>query len=248
MASDLSMTDAGSGTFPVVGIGASAGGLEALTAFLRAVEFDSMAFVIVQHRSADHESRLVELLARATRLKVSEITDGVRAEPNQVYVAPAGAHVAMLGRALHLVQSNSRLPIDFLFRSLAGELGEHSIGVVLSGTGSDGTFGLQAIKEHGGICLVQSPETAKFDAMPRSAIDRRVADAALAPEALARELASISRHPYLRPGLRPKPAGLHKLYGLLRERFGHDLSGYKENTIERRIERRMAVQKIENIE
>jgi two-component system CheB/CheR fusion protein len=248
MASDSSMTHAGLGTFPVVGIGASAGGVEALTAFLHAVEFDSMAFVVVQHRSAHHESRLAELLARATRLKVSEIADGVRVEPNQVYVAPAGAHVAILGRVLHLVQSNSRLPIDFLFRSLAGELGEQAVGIVLSGTGSDGTFGLQAIKEHGGICLVQSPETAKFDAMPRSAVDRRVADTALAPDALARELASITRHPYLRPGPRPKLAGLHKFYGLLRETFGHDLSGYKENTIERRVERRMAVQKIEKIE
>ena len=236
------------GVFPVVGIGASAGGLEALTALLHAVQFDGMGFVIVQHRSTQHESMLVELLARSTRMKVLEITDGVTIEANNVYLAPAGAHVALLGKVLHLVESNSRLPIDFFFRSLAEELGGHAIGIVLSGMGSDGTFGLQAIKEHGGICLVQAPETAKFEGMPRSAIESRVADAALSPEALAEELASIGHHPYLRPGPRPQSAGLHKLYVMLRDAFGHDLSCYKASTIERRIERRMAVQKIESFE
>ncbi len=238
----------GLGAFPVVGIGASAGGLEALTALLHAIQFDGMGFVVVQHRSAQHPSLLVELLARSTRMKVLEITDGVVVEPNHIYLAPAGAHVALLGHALHLVQSDSRLPIDFFFRSLAEELRGHAIGIVLSGMGSDGTFGLQAIKEHGGICLVQSPETAKFEGMPRSAIDARVADAALAPEALADELASLGQHPYLRPGPRPKSTGMNKLYVLLRDAFGQDLSGYKEKTIERRIERRMAVQKIDDLD
>jgi len=238
----------GLGLFPVVGIGASAGGLEALTAFLHAVEFDGMAFVVVQHRSPQQASMLVDLLARATRMKVVDIADGTTVEPNHVYLAPAGAQVALLGRALHIVPSTSRLPIDFFFRSLAEELGGHAIGIVLSGMGSDGTFGLGAIKENGGICLVQSPETAKFDGMPRSAIDARVVDAALAPEALAAELASIRQHPYLRPGPRPPSAGMHKLYVLLRDAFGHDLSGYKENTIERRIERRMAVQKVAKLD
>ena len=238
----------GLGAFPIVGIGASAGGLEALTALLHAIQFDSMAFVVIQHRAPQHESMLAELLARSTRMKVVEITDGVVVEPNRVYLAPAGAHVALLGRALHIVQSDSRLPIDFFFRSIAEELGEHSLGVVLSGMGSDGTFGLQAIKEHGGICLVQSPETAKFDGMPRSAIDARVADAALAPADLAEELAAIGHHSYLRAGPRPKSTGMNKLYVLLRDAFGHDLSSYKENTIERRIERRMAVQRIATLE
>jgi two-component system CheB/CheR fusion protein len=241
-------TGDGLGVFPVVGIGASAGGLEALTALLHAIQFDAMAFVVVQHRSAQHESLLVELLGRSTRMRVLEITDGVVVEPNNVYLAPAGAHIALLGRTLHLVESNSRLPIDFFFRSLAEELGAHSIGIVLSGMGSDGTFGLQAIKEHGGICLVQSPGTAKFDGMPRSAIDARVADLALAPEELAEELAAIGHHPYLRPGPRPKSAGMDRLYVLVRDAFGHDLSGYKENTIERRIERRMTVQKVDKFD
>jgi two-component system CheB/CheR fusion protein len=236
------------GTFPVVGIGASAGGLEALTALLHAIQFDGMGFVVVQHRSTQHPSLLVELLSRSTRMKVLDVTDGVVVEANHVYLAPAGGNVALLGRALHLVASDSRLPIDFFFRSLAEELGGHAIGIVLSGMGSDGTFGLQAIKEHGGICLVQSPETAKFAAMPRSAIDARVADAALAPEALADELSSLGQHPYLRPGPRPKSTGMHKLYVLLRDAFGHDLSGYKEKTIERRIERRMAVQKVDDLD
>jgi two-component system, chemotaxis family, CheB/CheR fusion protein len=238
----------GLGVFPVVGIGASAGGLEALTALLRAVQFDGMAFVVIQHRSHQHESLLVELLARSTPMTVLEITDGVVVEPNHVYLAPAGSQVALLGRALRLVQSPTRLPIDFFFRSIAEELGGHAIGIVLSGMGSDGTFGLQAIKEHGGICLVQSLETAKFDGMPRSAIETGVVDAALAPEALAAELASIGQHPYLRPGPRPSPAGMHKLYVLLRDAFGHDLSGYKENTIQRRVERRMAVQRIDKLD
>jgi two-component system, chemotaxis family, CheB/CheR fusion protein len=241
-------TGDGLGVFPVVGIGASAGGLEALTALLHAIQFDAMAFVVVQHRSPQHESLLVELLARSTRMKVLEIADGVVIEPNHVYLAPAGAHIALLGRTLHLVESDSRLPIDFFFRSLAEELGAHSIGIVLSGMGSDGTFGLQAIKEHGGICLVQAPESAKFEGMPRSAIDARVADAALSPVELAEELAAISHHPYLRPGPRPKSAGMDRLYVLVRDAFGHDLSGYKENTIERRIERRMTVQKVDKLD
>jgi two-component system CheB/CheR fusion protein len=245
---DDSADSGGLGTFPVVGIGASAGGLEALTALLHAIQFDAMAFVVVQHRSAQHESLLVELLGRSTQMQVLDITDGIVVEPNHVYLAPADAQVALLGRTLHLVQSSSRLPIDFFFRSLAEELGVHAVGIVLSGMGSDGTFGLQAIKEHGGICLVQSPETAKFDGMPQSAIDARVADAALAPEAIAEELAAISQHPYLRPGPRPRSTGMHRLYALVRDAFHHDLSCYKENTIERRIERRMAVQKVEKLD
>lgn len=241
-------TSSGLGAFPVIGVGASAGGLEALTALFHAVQFDAMAFVVIQHRSAHHESLLAELLARSTQMRVLEIKDGMTVERNCVHLAPAGALVALLGPALHIVPSSSRLPIDFFFRSLAEELREHAIGIVLSGMGSDGTFGLQAIKEHGGICLAQLPETAKFDGMPRSAIDARVVDAALSPEALAAELASLSQHPYLRPGPRPRSTGLHKLYALLRDAFGHDLSGYKENTIGRRIERRMAVQKMETLE
>jgi two-component system, chemotaxis family, CheB/CheR fusion protein len=236
------------GVFPIVGVGASAGGLEALTTLLQALQVDGVAFVVIQHRSPQHESLLAQLLARSARMKVVEITDGVNVQPNLIYLAPAGAQVALLGRALHLVPSSSRLPIDFFFRSLAEELGTQAIGIVLSGMGSDGTFGLQAIKEHGGICLAQSPETAKFDGMPRSAIEARVVDAVLAPEALADELASLSRHPYLRPGPRPPSAGMNKLYVLLRDAFGHDLSGYKENTIGRRIERRMAVSKIAKLD
>ncbi len=236
--------------FVVVGIGASAGGLEAISALLDGVDFDHMGFVIIQHRSVQHESALVEILSRATRMKVETVTDGMTVEKNHFYVAPAGAQVAILRGKLHLVQTTSRLPIDFFFRSLAEDRGPRAVGIILSGMGSDGTFGLKAIKEHGGICLVQAPETAQFDSMPRSAIEAGVVDSALAPSAIGPALAEMAKHPFLvaPSGHRPQPAGMQKLYVLLRDAFGHDFTDYKQTTIERRIERRMAVQRVDRLD
>src|SRR5450432_1247660 len=158
----------------IVGIGASAGGLEALEAMLKHLELDDSAFVIVQHLSPDHHSMLAELLARVTKLTVITITDGMTVEPNHVYVIPPGVDLAILHGILHLMAPpltrGPRLPIDYFFRSLAADQGESAVGVILSGTGTDGCLGLKAIKAEGGMTFVQDPTTAKYDGMPRSAL------------------------------------------------------------------------------
>ncbi len=168
-------------TFPIVGIGASAGGLEALEQFLKGVPPDSgMAFVVVQHLDPTHTGMLPELLQRVTPMPVVQVAETVAVRPDTVYVIPPGHDLALLHRNLHLLEPHAprglRLPIDFLFRSLADDLHEKSIGVVLSGTGSDGTLGLRAIKEKAGLVLVQEPASAKFNGMPQSAIGTGLAD------------------------------------------------------------------------
>src|SRR5436190_469765 len=192
--------------FFTVGVGASAGGLEALSALLKHVRLDDMAFVVVQHLAPKHESLLTALLARVSNIKVELAADGTSVEPNHVYVIPPNSDLAIVRGVLHVMTpppsasrsgSGSHLPIDYFFRSLAADLGPRSIGIVLSGTGSDGTFGLKAIKEAGGITFAQEPGTAKYDGMPRHAIDAGWADFSLAPAAIADELLHISQHPYL---------------------------------------------------
>jgi two-component system CheB/CheR fusion protein len=237
--------------FPIVGVGASAGGLEALTALVKALKIDHMAVVIVQHMSPQHESMLPELLGRVSRMTVVGMVDGMRIESNHVYVAPGNTQVSLTSGVLHVIAPEARHPIDFFFRSLAEDHDRDAIGVVLSGMGSDGTLGLRAIREHGGITFVQSPETARYDSMPRSAIDGMVADRVLAPDAIGQELMEISGHPYLNRKLAEAPStadGLHQVLVLLRSAFGNDLSSYKKNTIERRLERRMAVRKVARLE
>ena len=167
--------------FPIVGIGASAGGLEALEQFLGHVPAGSrMAFVIVQHLDPTHKGIMPELLQRATRMKVVQVKDRTKVQPECVYVIPPNKDMSILHGVLHLLEPAAprglRLPIDFFLRSLAQDQQQHSIGVILSGMGSDGTLGLRAIKERGGLVLVQDPATAKFDGMPRSAIDSGLAD------------------------------------------------------------------------
>ena len=198
----------------IVGVGASAGGLEALTAFLKTLALDSMAIVIVQHLAPKHESLLPTLLSRWSEAKVTSVEDGMPVEPGRIYVIPPNADLAILQGVLHLMAPPSEgtrgphLPIDYFFRSLAEDQGSRSIGIVLSGTGSDGTFGLQAIKEAGGITFAQEPSSAKYDGMPRSAIDSGWADFTLAPEEIANELQRIRNHPYLtrkRAGLAAGP-------------------------------------------
>lgn len=236
-------------SFPIVGVGASAGGLEAFTALLAALPTDTgMAFVLVQHLDPAHPSSLTEILARVTRMPVAEITDGLSVRPNAVFVIPAGAELTMAGGVLRL-KPRSRTqkaprPIDTFFRSLAEERGEQSVGVVLSGTGTDGTLGLQCIKEHGGITIAQD-ESAAYDGMPHSAIAAGVVDVVMPPAAIAAELARISRTPYIATavGTAPPAPGdgneFRPVLVLLRHATGVDFAGYKPSTIQRRIMRRV---------
>jgi two-component system CheB/CheR fusion protein len=244
-------------SFFIVGIGASAGGLEALTALLGNIKLDCMAFVVVQHLAPKHESFLPALLSRTSNIKVVAAVDGTQVEPNKVYVIPPNSDLAILQGMLHVMSPprtggvhGPHLPVDYFFRSLAADQGPRSIGIVLSGTGSDGTFGLKAIKEAGGITFAQDPATAKYDGMPRSAMESGWADFCLPPDGVAQELQNISQHPYLSRAKAPAGAtqeGVAKLIVLMRTAFGNDLTYYKPTTVDRRIERRMALHKIEKL-
>src|SRR3989442_1141590 len=187
-------------SFPIVGIGASAGGLEAFTQLLKALPANTgMAFILIQHLDPAHSSFLSQALDKATAMKVVEIEHGMGIEPDHVYVIPPNADVALAGEELVLVERGPQphLPVDSFLRSLAHERGSQAIGVVLSGTASDGTAGLRAIKGEHGITLVQDPQSAKFSGMPQSAIDAGVVDYTLPLPLLAEELVRLSRHPYL---------------------------------------------------
>jgi two-component system CheB/CheR fusion protein len=228
--------------------------LEALEQFLRQVRTGSgMAFVIVQHLDPTHKGIMPELLQRATRLKVIQVRDRIKVRPECVYVIPPNKDMSLLRGVLHLLDPVAprglRLPIDFFLRSLAQDQQERSIGVILSGMGSDGTLGLRAIKEKAGVVLVQEPATAKFDGMPRSAIDAGLADI-VAPvnELPGKILAYLQRTP-LMPSKEAAQedktqSALEKALILLRNHTGHDFSLYKRNTLYRRIERRMGIHQI----
>src|SRR5215472_11817188 len=243
--------------FPIVGIGASAGGLEALEEFLRHVpRHCGMAFVVVQHLDPTHKGAVVELLQRTTAMPVVEVNDALKVESEHVYVIPPNKDMSILHRVLYLLPPTSprglNLPIDFFFRSLAADQQERSIGVVLSGMGSDGTLGVRAIKEKAGTAFVQSLESAKFTAMPRSVIDNGLADViAPAAELPARILAYHKRAAYLskpEPDLEDKPhSALDKVFILLRSHTGNDFSLYKKSTILRRIERRMSLHEMDKM-
>src|SRR5208283_5202115 len=245
------------GAFPIVGIGASAGGLEALEQFLGRVPAGSgMAFVIVQHLDPTHKGIMPELLQRATGMKVLQVRDRTRVRRDRVYVIPPNKDMSILHGVLHLLEPSAprglRLPIDFFLRSLALDQQEHSIGVILSGMGSDGTLGLRAIKEKAGVVLVQEPATAKFDGMPRSAIDSGLADiVAPVDELPARILAYLKRTPLAQASELPMEdkteSALERAFILLRAHTGHDFSLYKKNTFYRRIERRMGIHQIDKI-
>ncbi|MBS2028570.1 MAG: PAS domain-containing protein [Deltaproteobacteria bacterium] len=240
-------------SFPVVGIGASAGGLEAFIDLVRGIPVDSgMAFVLIQHLDPNHPSYLTEALSRSTTLPVSEVRDGMEVEPNHVYVIPPDADVGILKGVLVLLARTTdphqlHLPIDFFFKALASDRGSHAIGVVLSGTGSDGTEGLREIKAAGGLTFAQAPESAKFSGMPESAIRAGVVDVALRVPELTAELMGIARHPLLRARdaellTGPSDASdLKKIFLLLRDAVGVDFSEYKVPTLRRRLARRMAL-------
>ncbi|MGC9451351.1 MAG: chemotaxis protein CheB [Oceanipulchritudo sp.] len=244
--------------FPVVGIGASAGGLEALEQFFAHTPPScGMAFVVIQHLDPTREGMMAELLQRGTLMPVSEAEDRTPVRKDHVYVIPPNKDISILHGVLHLLEPTAprglRLPIDFFLRSLALDQRERSIGVILSGMGSDGTLGLRAIKETGGLVLVQDPQTAKCDSMPRSAIDADLADiVAPAGEIAAKILAWVPRKPMAADNKEflqeSACSALEKAVILLREHAGHDFSHYKRNTLYRRIERRMGIHQIDRIE
>jgi len=242
--------------FLTVGIGASAGGLEAFEQFFRKVSpVSGMAYVLVPHLDPSHHSMLVEILQRVTVLPVFEALDQMTVAPDTVYVIPPNRDMGILHGALQLsepvVPRGQRLPIDSFFRSLAADQGENAIGVVLSGTGSDGTLGLRAILGVGGITMVQEPGNARYDGMPNSAINSGFATYVMPAPDLPAMLLSIAQHSAMR---RTKPAvmaasaisGMNQILLQLRDVTGHDFSMYKKSTIGRRIERRMAQQNIED--
>jgi two-component system CheB/CheR fusion protein len=247
--------------FPIVGIGASAGGLAAFEAFFSGMPADKdpgMAFVLVQHLAPDHKSILTELIRRYTRMQVFEVTDGVEVQPNCAYVISPNCDMAFLNGTLHLLEPSSprgkRLPIDFFFRSLAQDQHELAICIVLSGTGSDGTIGLRAIKGEGGMAMAQNPESTEYDGMPRSAINTGLVDYVLPAAEMPAQLIAYAVHAFGRP---PRPATipelktenqLKKIFIILRAHTGHDFSLYKPSTINRRIERRMAVHQINRLD
>jgi len=243
--------------FPIVGIGASAGGLEALELFLGKVPVKcGMAFVIVQHLDPTHKGIMVELLQRATGMSVYQAKDRMKVEPDCVYVIPPNADLSILHDVLYLLEPTAvrglRLPIDFFFRSLAYDRQDQSIGVILSGMGSDGTLGLKAIKEKVGLVFVQTPSSAKFDGMPRSAIDAGLADIVAPVEELPDRIIAYLKH--ARQGLQSDmhmedkaQSSLEKIFIILRAQTGHDFSLYKKTTVYRRIERRMGIHQINRI-
>lgn len=238
-------------------MGASAGGLEALELFLGQVPKDSgMAFVIIQHLDPTRKGIMPELLQRATAMTVLSVKDRTSVQPDHVYVIPPNRDMSILRGVLHLLEPTAprglRLPIDFFFRSLALDQEERSIGVILSGMGSDGTLGLRAIKEKEGLVLVQSPESAKFDSMPRSAIDAGLADiVAPVAEMPGKIVAWLKRRPLVPASdttlQNHAQSGLEKAIILLRAHTGQDFTHYKRNTLYRRIERRMGLHQIERI-
>ena len=243
--------------FPIVGIGASAGGLEALELFLKHVPAGcGVSFVIVQHLDPTHKGIMVELLQRITPMPVVQARDRLKVAPDRVYVIPPNKDMSILHGVLHLLEPAAprglRLPIDFFFRSLADDCQARSIGVILSGMGSDGTLGLRAIKEKAGVVFVQAPASAKFDGMPRSVIDAGLADVLAPAEELPARIIEYLKHAPLTAtpdSSRESKAqsGLEKVFILLRTQTGHDFSLYKKSTIYRRVERRMGLHQIDKI-
>ena len=240
--------------FPIVGIGASAGGLEALEQFFTNMPVNSgMAFVVVQHLDPTHKGLLTELIQRTTDMTVLTVTDRMLVEPDHVYIIPSNRSMSILNGALHLFEPKEprglRLPVDIFLRSLADDRGEQSIGIILSGMGSDGSLGLKAIKEKDGLVLVQEPGSAKFDGMPKSAIDSVVVDViASAIELPAKLVAITRRNLHIKNTLGGKDINaLEKVIIILRMQTGHDFSLYKKATLYRRVERRMNIHQIEKM-
>ncbi|MGH9339516.1 MAG: chemotaxis protein CheB [Acidobacteriota bacterium] len=245
--------------FPVIGIGASAGGLEAFTTFFDAMAADSgMGFVLVQHLDPTMGSHLAELLAQHTEMKVTEVEDGIRVEPNCVYTILPNRTLSLEKGVLRLREPKEprghRKPIDDFFRSLAEDRQEKAICIILSGTGTNGTVGAKAVKAVGGMTMAQDPKTAKYDGMPNSAIDSGEIDYVLSPEKLPEALLKYVGHSYVRNSREKSEAGppnglrqLNSILALLRAQFGHEFGNYKKPTLVRRIYRRMGIRHMEEM-
>lgn len=241
----------------VVGMGASAGGLEAFEQFFSQLPSDTgMAFVLVQHLEPTHKGMMPELLGRHTKMQVVQVQDGMQVQPNCVYVIPPNADLAILHGQLQVLEPAAprglRMPIDFFFRQLAADQKEKAIAIILSGMGSDGTLGLRAIKEQLGMAMVQDPASAKYDGMPRSAIGTGMADYITSAQELPAKLIQYATHlPAIAEkrvsGNEEPSSGLGKVFVLLRAHGGNDFSCYKKSTIDRRIERRMGVHQFNSL-
>jgi two-component system CheB/CheR fusion protein len=244
--------------FYIVGMGASAGGLDAFERFFRRMPNDSgMAFILVPHLDPTHISIMPELIQKCSKMDVIQVKDGVHVQPNSVYIVPPNNELAIINGVLQLMEPQKapgpRMPIDYFFRSLAEDQCEKAICVILSGMGTDGTLGLRAVKGNLGMAIAQDPQSAKYDSMPRSAIETDLVDYVLPPQKMPERLIAYAKHaskkvaPKLVPAEGKTPDALQKIFILLRSHTGHDFSAYKLNTIYRRIERRMNIQQIDKI-
>jgi two-component system, chemotaxis family, CheB/CheR fusion protein len=254
-AADTSSAD---NSFYVVGIGSSAGGLDALEKFFGNMPDNSgMAFIVVSHLDPNHVSIMPELIQKSTRMKIFQAQDGMKVEPNKVYVAPANRDLAILHGTIQLIEPPEahgfRLPIDFFFKSLSADLGEKAICIILSGMASDGTAGLKSIKSELGMVMAQEPKSAKFDGMPSSAIKTGLVDYILPPEEMPAQLINFITQKVkgvlLDTALTDGkiPDAFQKIFILLRTHTGHDFSLYKQNTLYRRVERRMNIAQLDSL-
>jgi len=243
----------------IVAIGASAGGLEALQEFFKNMPLNTgLSFVVIQHLSPDYKSFMDELLARYTQIPIKIITDGMLVEPDHIYLIPPRKNLYIFHGKLFLEDQNIKrglnLPVDIFFRSLATEMGKNAIGVILSGTGSDGTLGTRAIKEAGGMVIVQDETTAKFDGMPRSSAATGLVDFILPPSKMPDAIINYIKHPFISKEktleniLTKNIDTLSKIIMILRDYSGIDFSYYKENTITRRLERRVTINRFDSLE
>ncbi|NEP16696.1 MAG: hypothetical protein F6J97_07285 [Leptolyngbya sp. SIO4C1] len=250
-------------TFPIVGIGASAGGLEAYSDLLQALPIDTgMVFVLIQHLSPDSPSMLSEILSRVTEMPVVEATQDLQVQPNHIYIIPANARMTIEDDRLQLAPREASqqkfMPIDVFFKSLSSRYRNRAIGIVLSGLDGDGAAGLKTIKQAAGITFAQTENTAQYSDMPNTAVETGYVDFILPPAEIAHKLASIAQHPYLTDdseqppqsptGEPPRETGLPLVYSLLKTATGVDFTQYKRTTFERRLRRRMALYRLNTIE
>jgi two-component system CheB/CheR fusion protein len=246
------------GDFYIVGMGASAGGLEAFEKFFQHTPNDSgMGFILVPHLDPNHISLMPELVQKSSKMNVFQVKDGDQVQPNNVYIVPPNYDLAILNGILQLFPPSKiaapRMPIDYFFRSLAQDQGEKAICIILSGMGTDGTLGLRSVKGELGMAMVQAPDSAKYNSMPRSAIETDLVDYILPPEKMPEQLIAYTKHGTQKVDTKlisaegKVPDAMRKIFILLRTHTGHDFSSYKKNTIYRRIERRMQVHQMDKI-
>ena len=250
-------TQENASSFPIVGLGSSAGGLEVIEDFFKNVSPDSgMAYAIVSHLEPTHTSLLTEIISRSARIKVVQAENDMIVRPNEVYVIPPGKSMLIVKGVLHLLRRKTDnvpfLPIDLFFRSLAEDRKEKAVAVILSGNGSDGSIGIRSIHSNLGLIVVQDPETARYDSMPRSAIETGLVDYIMPPEEMPGVIQKYIELPRTKMPRRSGPGGsideMQKVISIVKEETGHDFSRYKKSTVERRIERRLKIHQLESLE